>query len=232
MRMLTEYQAHVPRVERFNPVARITHWGHTVTFLLCLFTGLVLFLNSSADWLAAIFGGYSIAGLIHRISAVILTLFIIYFILFNFKGIINWVKDIFRFGKNDIVFLMKFPFEFLGFPVKIPPQTRFNGGEKMNSVVTPTMVILLILSGYIMWFPHLFSAGLVRLAYPTHSIAMVLSTVMVCMHGYLGSFHPGSGESFWGMWKGTVRTDWAKHHHAIWYEETYGDKKDDKKSEK
>jgi len=42
------------------------------------------------------------------------------------------------------------------------------------------------------------------------------------MHAYLGSFHPGSGESFWGMWKGTVREDWAKHHHAIWYEETYG----------
>ncbi|HCF49480.1 MAG TPA: formate dehydrogenase, nitrate-inducible, cytochrome b556(fdn) subunit [Syntrophomonas sp.] len=26
------------------------------------------------------------------------------------------------------------------------------------------------------------------------------------------------------MWKGTVRADWAQHHHAIWYEESYGDK--------
>lgn len=225
MQWLSEYKPDVERVERFNFVARLTHWGHTVTFLLCLFTGLVLFLDG-VNWLAAIFGGYGGAGLVHRIAAVFLTIFIVIFVLFDFKGIINWIKDILRFGMNDIKFVMKFPLEFFGFEVKVPPQTRFNGGEKGNSIVTPTMVILLVLSGYIMWFPAIFPAGLVRVAYPTHDIAMILATCMVCMHGYLGSFHPGSGESFWGMWKGTVRSDWAKHHHATWYEETYGDKAD------
>ncbi|MGI5911624.1 MAG: formate dehydrogenase subunit gamma [Syntrophomonadaceae bacterium] len=223
MQLIPEYRADVERVERFNFVARITHWGHTVTFILCLLTGLVLFLDG-VNWLAAIFGGYGGAGLVHRIAAVILTIFLAIFVLFDFKGIINWVKDILRFGTNDIIFLLKFPFEFLGFPVKMPPQTRFNGGEKGNSIVTPTCVILLVLSGYIIWFPALFPAGLVRLCYPIHDLAMVFATVMVCMHAYLGSFHTGSGESFWGMWKGTVRADWAKHHHAIWYEETYGEK--------
>ena len=224
MQLIPEYRADVKRVERFNFVARMTHWGHTVTFILCLLTGLVLFLNSSANWLATIFGGYNGAGLVHRIAAVTLTIFLAIFVVFDFKGIIDWVKDLLRFGKNDIIFVMKFPFEFLGFEVKMPPQTRFNGGEKGNSMLTPTCVILLVLSGYIMWFPSIFPAGLVRVSYPIHDIAMVLATFMVCMHGYLGSFHPGSGESFWGMWKGTVRDDWAQHHHPIWYEETYGDK--------
>ncbi|MEA1961460.1 MAG: cytochrome b/b6 domain-containing protein [Bacillota bacterium] len=223
MQWIPEYQEDVKRVERFNPVARITHWGHTVTFLLCLFTGLVLFLDG-VNWLAAIFGGYAGAGLVHRIAAVALTLLLILFVLFDFKGIISWIKDLLRFGKNDIIFVMKFPFDFLGFDVKMPPQTRFNGGEKGNSMLTPSCVILLVLSGYIMWFPAIFAPGIVRVAYPIHDIAMVLATFMVCMHGYLGSFHPGSGESFWGMWKGTVREDWAKHHHPIWFEETYGDK--------
>lgn len=225
MQWVPEYKDDVNRVERFNTVSRITHWGHTVTFLLCLFTGLVLFCDG-VDWLATIFGGYYGAGLVHRIAAVLLTLFIGFFVLFDFKGIIDWIKDLLRFGVNDIIFVMKFPFEFLGFEVKMPPQTRFNGGEKGNSMLTPTCVILLVLSGYIMWFPAIFPAGLVRVAYPIHDIAMVFATFMVCMHGYLGSFHPGSGESFWGMWKGTVREDWAKHHHPIWYEETYGEKSD------
>lgn len=224
MQLIPEYQGEVKRVERFNFVARMTHWGHTVTFLLCLFSGLILFLNGGADWLSTIFGGIRGANLVHRIAAVTMTVLLAIFVVFDFKGIINWVKDILRFGKNDIVFIINFPLEFLGFKVKIPPQTRFNGGEKGNSIVTPTCVILLVLSGYIMWFPSFFPAGWVRIAYPTHDLAMIFSTVMVCMHGYLGSFHPGSGESFWGMWKGTVREDWAKHHHAIWYEETYGDK--------
>ncbi|MGI6453490.1 MAG: formate dehydrogenase subunit gamma [Syntrophomonadaceae bacterium] len=223
MQLLPEYRTDVPRVERFNFLARFSHWGHTVTFLLCLFTGLVLFLDG-CDWLAAIFGGYAGAGLVHRIAAVIMTIVIGIGMVLGYKGVIAWIKDLLRFGMNDIKFLMVFPLEFLGFKVKIPPQTRFNGGEKGNSIVTPTMVFLLILSGYIMWFPAIFPAWLVRIAYPTHDIAMILATVMVCMHAYLGSFHPGSGESFWGMWKGTVREDWAKHHHTIWYDETYGDK--------
>jgi len=225
MQWIPEYRDDVKRVERFNAVARITHWGHTVTFILCLFTGLALFLGG-IDWLAAIFGGYRGAGLVHRISAVGMTIMIAFGVLFGFKGLIAWIKDLLRFGINDIKFICKFPFEFLGFKVKVDPQTRFNGGEKGNSMITPTMVILLCLSGYIMWFPAIFPSSWVRVSYWTHDLAMIFATCMVCMHGYLGSFHPGSGESFWGMWKGTVRADWAQHHHAIWYKETYGNKTD------
>ena len=226
MRLIPEYKTDVPRVERFNLVARFSHWGHTVTFLLCLVTGLALFLKGGG-WLAAILGGYKVAGLIHRVAAVVMTIILIVGALVGYKGVIAWIKDLLRFGINDIKFIMLFPLDFFGFEVKMPPQTRFNGGEKGNSMVTPTMVILLVLSGYIMWFPSVFPVGLVRIAYPTHDIAMVLATLMVCMHAYLGSLHPGSGESFWGMWKGTVREDWAKHHHATWYKETYGTKAND-----
>jgi len=221
MQLLPEYRDDVPRVERFTWLARFTHWGHTVTFLLCLFTGLILFLDS-VDWLAFIFGGYYGAGWLHRISGLAMTAVIGFGFIFGFRGVLLWIVDLLRFGFNDLKFLVLFPLEFFGFKVNIPPQTRFNGGEKGNSMITPLMVFLLMISGYIMWFPSYFPAGLVRIAYPTHDLAMIFATVMVCMHAYLGSFHPGSGESFWGMWKGTVREDWAKHHHAIWYEETYG----------
>lgn len=217
MSLIPEYRDDVERVERFNWLARFSHWGHTVTYLICLFTGLLIFLHM---------GGSTVTAWIHRISAVGLTIVLLFGMVFGINGLIAWIKDLLRFGKNDIGFLTVFPLEFLGFHVNIPPQTRFNGGEKMNSIVTPTAVIFLALSGYIMWFPSIFPGGLVRASYWIHDLSMIIGTCMVCMHGYLGSFHPGSGESFWGMWKGTVRADWAKHHHAIWYEETYGKKTD------
>ncbi|MEN6390844.1 MAG: cytochrome b/b6 domain-containing protein [Syntrophomonas sp.] len=217
MQLIPEYREDVERVERFNLLARFSHWGHTVTYLICLVTGLLIFLHV---------GGSTVSAWIHRISAVGLTFVLIIGLVFGFNGLIAWIKDLLRFGMNDIGFLTKFPLEFLGFHVNIPPQTRFNGGEKGNSIVTPTAVIFLALSGYIMWFPSIFPGGLVRASYWIHDLSMIIGTCMVCMHAYLGSFHPGSGESFWGMWKGTVRADWAQHHHAIWYEETYGKKAD------
>lgn len=213
-----------PRVVRFSKAARIAHWGHTVTFLILLLTGLLLFAPKVFGWVGPAFLGANNAGTVHRIMAVFYTIIPLACLIANPKGFVGWWKDVFSFGKNDIKFLMVFPLEFFGFPVKIPPQTQFNGGEKMNSVITTTSCVLLAISGYIMWFPEFFPLGLVRWMPPLHDVTMILATTMVCMHAYLGSFHPGSGESFWGMWKGTVRKDWAAHHHAIWLERVTGEK--------
>ena len=206
------------RVERFSFSARFAHWGHTVTFLLLLFTGLALFSPALGKIFAPIFGGYVTAGVIHKVVAVLFTIIPLVCLLSNLKGFIGWWKDVFSFGMDDIKFIMKFPLEFFGVPVKTPPQSQFNGGEKMNSIVTTGSCVFLALSGYIMWFKASFPVWLVQWSYPIHDICMILATTMVLMHGYLGSLHPGSGESFWGMWKGTVRADWAKSHHAKWYE--------------
>ncbi|MDI9479992.1 MAG: cytochrome b/b6 domain-containing protein [Bacillota bacterium] len=206
------------RVLRFGGAARFAHWGHTVTFLVLLFTGLILF-TPALNFLAPVFGGYVNASLVHKIMAVFFTIIPLIALAMNFKGFIEWWKDVFSFGKDDIKFLMKFPLEFFGFNVEIPPQSKFNGGEKMNSVVTTTACVFLALSGYVMWFKDAFPLVVVQWAYPIHGLCMLIATCMVCMHAYLGSFHPGSGESFWGMWKGTVRSDWAAHHHGKWYDD-------------
>lgn len=206
------------RVLWFSASARFVHWGHTVTFLVLLFTGLAIF-SPSLEFLAPLFGGFNNAGLIHRIMAVFYTMIPLICLIINPKGFIEWWKDVFNFTINDMKYLMVFPLEFFGFPVKIPPQTRFNGGEKINSVVTTTSCVFLAISGYIMWFPGYFSLWLVRAAYPIHDICMIVATCMVCLHAYLGSLHPGSSESLQGMLGGTVQSDWAAHHHAQWYEE-------------
>ena len=207
------------RVVRFGGAARFAHWGHTVTFLVLLFTGLILF-TPALTFLAPVFGGYVNASLVHKIMAVFFTIIPLIALVKNFKGFIEWWKDVFSFGMDDIKFLLKFPLEFFGFEVKgVPPQSKFNGGEKMNSVVTTTACVFLALSGYVMWFKAAFPLVVVQWAYPIHGLCMLVATCMVCMHAYLGSFHPGSGESFWGMWKGAVRSDWAAHHHGKWYDD-------------
>jgi formate dehydrogenase subunit gamma len=215
-----------PRVMRFGKAARFAHWGHTVTFLFLLITGLMLFAPKMFGWVGPAFLGANNAGAVHRVMAVFYTIIPIVCLIANPKGFIGWWKDVFSFGMNDIKFLLMFPLEFFGFPVKVPPQTQFNGGEKMNSVVTTTSCVFLAISGYILWFPQYFSVGIVQWMLPLHDICMILATTMVFMHSYLGSFHPGSGESFWGMWNGTVRKDWAAHHHAKWLEKVTGEKSD------
>ncbi|NLK53036.1 MAG: formate dehydrogenase, partial [Syntrophomonadaceae bacterium] len=60
------------RVLRFGRSARVAHWGHTVTFLVLLFTGLALF-TPKLGFLASAFYGYATASLIHKYMAVLYT---------------------------------------------------------------------------------------------------------------------------------------------------------------
>lgn len=211
------------RVLKFGGGPRFVHWTHTISWILLLLTGLVMYSNWFG-WLAPIFGGVSGANLVHRIMAVVFIVIPLIALCLRPRSFVNWIKEAASWGKDEIEFMMKFPLDFLGFPVKMPPQGRMNAGQKFNSFLFPIMGLLIAITGIIMWFPENFPAWLVRLAYPTHDVAWIIGTAQLCFHAYLGSLHPSSGESFWAMFgDGKVRASWARHHHTKWYKDVYGE---------
>lgn len=222
MALLPEYREDLPRVKRFSLWARIAHWGHALTFFVCFVSGMVIFLRSST--LAALFGGMAGASLVHKVSAAGLILFMLAYLVFGFRSLLRWAREILRFGKRDVNFLLCFPRKFFGLKVDVPPQTKLNGGEKLNSIVSSSCVLAIVGSGLIIWFPDRFSVAVVQWSYLVHTVAMIVAVSLAIMHAYLGSLHPETGEAFWGMWKGTVRADWAKKHHSIWFDEEFGDR--------
>lgn len=212
------------RVLKYGPGPRFVHWTHTISFILLLLTGLVQY-TTWFSWLAPVFGGVSGANLIHRIMAIIFVGVPLIGLILRPGSFINWMKEALTWTKDDVKFMLLFPFEFIGLPVGLPPQGRINAGQKFNSLLFPTMCALIAISGFIMWFAGSFPAGLVRLAYLVHDVAWIITAAQVINHAYLGSLHPNSGESFSAMFgDGTVRAAWARHHHKKWYDEVYGDR--------
>jgi formate dehydrogenase subunit gamma len=176
------------------------------------------------SWLTPIFGGANGANLMHRIFAVIFAAVPLFGLLYKPKSFLGWMKEAFSWGPDDIKFMMMFPFDLLGLKVNMPPQERINAGQKFNSLLFPIVGLFIGLSGVVMWFAESFPLWMVTLAYPIHDLCWILGTMQLMFHMYLGSLHPGSGESFWAMFgDGKVRASWAKHHHTKWYNETYGD---------
>jgi formate dehydrogenase subunit gamma len=210
------------RVVKCSLGARMTHWSHTICWFVLLLTGLVMF-SGWFGWLKPIFGGVNGANLLHRIFAVIFMIVPLIGLLLKPHSFIGWMKEAVRWGQDEIKFMMLFPLDFLGFKVYMPPQDRINAGQKFNSLLFPVVGFFIALSGIVMWFAQHFPIWMVRLSYPIHDLCWILGTAQVCFHAYLGSLHPGSGESFWAMFgDGTVKASWAKHHHTKWYEEVYG----------
>lgn len=206
------------KVLRFSTGERLSHWVHAISFFVLLFTGLGV-LSPLFQPAMTIFGGIHVAQMIHRISAVFFVVVVgLLFFIGNPWFHWRWLKFTFNFTKSDWQHVSAFPKEFFGGHGNYPEQDKFNGGEKVNSLITIFGTAFVTLSGIVMWFASSFPPALVRWAYPVHDLSVFVMTAAVIGHIYLGLLHPDSKAAMSGMLNGKVSTKFARAHHAKWYE--------------
>lgn len=209
------------KVLRFNKAERIGHWVHTVSFLTLLFTGFTLFFMKLGNLVGV--PGIQTARAIHRFMAIPFAIGTpLVLLLGTPKSTFRWLKDVFTWDKDDVNFVMGFAKEFFGLHAELPPQGKFNAGEKINSMLTIFGSIILAVTGIIMWQDHLFPREFVQWMYPIHDLFALVMGAVIMGHAYLGLLHPGSKESINGMISGYVSEEFAKGHHEKWYNEQTG----------
>lgn len=206
------------KVLRFTLGERLSHWVHALSFFLLLFTGLGILVTGFQPAMAVL-GGIQVARLIHRVIAVVFIMVVgSMFFIGDTRYHWEWLKSIFHFQKSDWQHIAAFPKEFFGGHGNYPAQDKYNGGEKINSLITVFGSVFITLSGIVMWFASTFPPVLVRWAYPVHDLSMFMMTAAVIGHMYLGLLHPESRVALPGMINGYVSSKFAKAHHAKWYD--------------
>lgn len=206
------------KVLRFSFGERLSHWVHAISFFILLFTGLGVY-STFFQPAMSIFGGIHVAQVIHRVSAVFFVVVVgLLFFVGNPRFHWRWLKFTFSFTKSDLQHVSAFPKEFFGGHGSYPAQDKFNGGEKINSLITIFGTIFITLSGIVMWWAPHFPPALVRWAYPVHDLSMFMMTAAVIGHMYLGLLHPDSRVAMSGMLNGYVSTKFAREHHGKWYD--------------
>ncbi|MFA5537196.1 MAG: cytochrome b/b6 domain-containing protein [Bacillota bacterium] len=199
---------------RFNLPTRLGH-GTIVIFSILLFiTGSSLIFTSFAN----LFSNSVLRTFlgIHRFSGIAFTLApIIFLVLLGWRHTKEWLREIFNWSNEDLKFIAGFPKNFFGFKAETPPQGKFNGGEKLNSILQIFGWVVFITTGWIMYL-NIFSATIFGWARVIHSFAALALGGIVIGHAFLGLFHPDSKESINGMLGGYVCKKWAKEHHALW----------------
>jgi formate dehydrogenase subunit gamma len=219
----TKHQTRKPidnnKVLRFSKGERFSHWVHAICYFLLLFTGLGI-MSTFFQSAMIVFGGIQVARIIHRGVAVIFVVVIVMmFFVGNPKNHWDWLRSVFHFTKADLQHVSAFPKEFFGGHGNYPAQDKYNGGEKINSLITIFGSFFITLSGLIMWWSSYLPVGLVRWAYPVHDLSMFLMTAALIGHMYLGLLHPDSRAALPGMFNGYVSSKFARTHHARWYEQ-------------
>ena len=103
---------------------------------------------------------------------------------------------------------------------RVPPQGRFNAGQKLFYWAMYYGALILLISGIPMWIPELMPIWIRPFAILLHECAALVTIGAFIIHVYMGVFLvPGS---LGAMISGKVPASWARAHHRLWYDEAAG----------
>jgi formate dehydrogenase subunit gamma len=202
-------------VLRYTFRERVMHWITGFTYLYCLLTGLA-FYSPHLFWLATVFGGGPTSRFWHPILGVV-------FLMGTLWMNSLWHRDMEITGP-DKRWLDSLEDYITNRDAQLPPQDRFNAGQKLFYWVMLYGALLLLLSGVFLWLPEYIprQAAWVRgVMVLVHEVAALATIGGFLIHIYMGVFlEPGSMTA---ITTGYVSRLWARTFHRLWYDRVTGD---------
>jgi formate dehydrogenase subunit gamma len=199
------------RVLRYSFHERLVHWLAAFSYVYLLLTGLA-FWSPWLFWIAVVLGGPTISRELHPWFGLI-------FVFATLLMYRMWGRQMHE-AESDIEFWRALRHYIRNEDELVPSADRFNAGQKLLFWGFFWCGILLLLSGLILWFPHLVSWNLRYLRYfavIVHPICGLLTIGLFIIHVYMGTAMERG--AFGSVIRGDVSIGWAKRYHRVWYEQ-------------
>ena len=195
---------------RYPTATRINHWIVAISFVLLALSGLAMF-HPALFWLSDLFGGGALNRAIHPWIGVVMA---VAFLLLAAKvARDNAMQD------RDWAWVRRSREVVANHEENVPEAGRYNGGQKLIFWLMALCLILLLLSGLVIWrawFSAYFPIGILRLGSLFHAFFAFVLICAAIIHVYAGIWVRGSVRA---MTRGTVSYGWAWKHHRAWFRE-------------
>jgi formate dehydrogenase subunit gamma len=204
------------QIERYTFKERAYHWVNAIAYSYLLLSGLALF-TPYLWWVAAVLGGGGTIRFWHP------WLGLIYFVTVlgmqsMWKRDMNKIPQDEQWSKNIKAYVTQHD-------EAMPPQGRFNAGQKQFWWIMYYGTYILLVTGIIMWFPERIPSTihwLLPITVFIHSLTALITIGAFILHVYMSVWvTPGSTKA---MIEGDVSAAWARTHHRLWYEKITGRK--------
>ncbi len=197
-------------LRRYTEDERMTHWVVAIAFVLAGLSGLAFF-HPSMFFFSDLFGGGPWTRILHPFIALVMCA------AFVRMAIHHWRDNVM--GPGDAEWRAKAGDLMLGRHPQMPPAGKFNAGQKMLFWVLLASMVVLLVTGVIIWQPWFapyFGVPLGRLAALLHAASAAVLILVVIGHIYMAIWTKGSMRA---MTRGTVPEAWARMHHPRWLRE-------------
>jgi len=203
-------------IERYKSGDRVNHWFTALCFILLAASGLAFF-HPSMFFLTHLLGGGTWARILHPFIGVVMFL--------SFLGLTLRFWHHNRMTDNDRKWLAQWQDVLNNREDKLPEVGRYNAGQKALFWVMVLTMLLLLLTGIVIWQPYFapaFSVTLVRWAVMIHAVSAFVLILGIIVHIYAAIWVKGT---IGAMTRGHVTRAWARKHHPAWYREVGGERR-------
>ena len=198
-------------LQRYTANERANHWVVGICFILLALSGLAFF-HPAFFPLTQLFGGGVWTRILHPFIGVVMAISFL-FIFLRFKSL-NVMTD------TDREWLARVGEMVDGNDHAMPEQGKYNGGQKMMFWALALCMLLLAVSGILLWRAYFgFDVSLVRFGAVVHAAAAAVMIGLIMVHVYAAIWVKGTIRA---MWYGTVTRAWARQHHRGWYRQMTG----------
>ena len=185
---------------------RVVHCYLALTCLFLILTGLGMMFHS-LNFIATPFGGLRNMKIVHNYTG-------IFFIPALLLGALIWWKEAGVFDLSTDIEWIKKAGGYLWKVDKMPETGKYNPGQKLFFLTIVIFGILMIVSGFMMWFPAKYSKDLVNWMYALHALGLVFILSFIAVHIYLGTVGvPGSAAA---VFTGYVPKNWCMNQCPKW----------------
>jgi sulfite dehydrogenase (quinone) subunit SoeB len=205
---------------------RFLHWFNVLSWLLLLATGTALMASKSfalfgtafPHWLAAKMGGAASLLRFHVVAGLLWAVVIVPLFLRYKEGGREALREI-RLRRDDLLWLLRKPLAMLGLGKQpLPPQDKYNAGQKLFAISALLGTTAIIASGLVMTL-HLGSAATVAGAIIVHKLAIALALAGLSLHLTMAVILREERAALRSMITGNIDRAHAEAHNARWVEE-------------
>ena len=190
---------------------RFVHWLLAISCLLLCFTGMGM-MYKSLNFFGVIMGGLYGLKEVHEITGLVFGVALV-------LAIIMWWKEAGVFVFPEDLDWFKTAGGYLWHVDKVAETGKYNPGQKMFFLTIALFGVLMLFTGFFMWFPAFFPFGmeLLRWTYLLHALGFFVIFAFFFVHLYLGTIgNPGTVQA---MITGWVTRNWLKKQHPGWLKE-------------
>jgi len=187
------------------------HWAFSVPFLVLLLTGVALGLPQTEVLLTH----RDLLRAVHLASAVgLVALPAAVWLAGNRRGLRRDAREIDRWDRLDWQWLRRAPWPFRR--SALPPQGRFNAGQKLNTILVSAAAVGFLVTGVFMWKAEAFPIWLGDVSTQAHDILTIVVIPLVIGHIIMAALNPRTNQALGSVFHGYVDAGWARAHHSRW----------------